>query len=70
MRSNVALVVVAALVIAAALVIHGGLYQFVGSGPEGGYLIHRLTGKMWYVTGTSSQQVLSAPGKFEKGYNK
>jgi hypothetical protein len=70
MRSNVVLVVVAALIIAAALVIHAGFYQFVGTGPDGGYLVHRLTGSMWYVTGTSSQRVLLAPGKFEKGYNK
>ncbi len=70
MRSNVTLVVIAALVVAAALVIHGGLYQFVGTGPESGYMIHRLTGRMWFVTGTSSQPVQLAPAILEKGYNK
>ncbi len=64
------IVLAAALVAAAGLVAHGGLYQFVGTGTETGYLIHRVTGRMWYVTGTTRQPVFLAPNKFDKDYSK
>jgi hypothetical protein len=61
---------VAALIAAAGLVAHGGLYQFVGTGPETGYLIHRLTGRMWYVTGATRQPVFVTTGKYDKDFSK
>lgn len=61
---------VAALIAGAGLVAHGGLYQFVGTGPETGYLIHRLTGRMWFVTGTTRQPVFLTTGKYDKDLSK
>jgi cytochrome b561 len=63
-------VVLAAIVVAAGVLAHGGLYQFVGTGPDSGYLIHRLTGQVWYVTGTTRQPVVAAPPKFNKEFGK
>ena len=63
-------VLLAALVVAAGAIAHGGLYQFAGTGPDTGYLIHRLTGRMWFVTGTTRQPVIVAPPKYNKEFGK
>jgi hypothetical protein len=65
-----AVALVAVLIAAAALVAHGGLYQFVGTGPETGYLTHRLTGRMWFVTGATRQPVFLTTGKYDKDLSK
>lgn len=71
MQTNVAVaVIVAGLIIAAGLVAHGGLYQLVGTGPDTAYVVHRLTGGVRYVTGTTLQPVRNAPAGIEKGYGK
>ena len=57
-------------VAAAGLVAHGGLYQFVSTGAETGYLMHRVTGRMWYVNGTTRTPVVLSPGKYDKDFGK
>ncbi len=63
-------IVVAALIIAAALVVHAGMYQVVSTGPETAYKIHRLTGEVWRLNGTTSQRVQSVPSGLEKDFGK
>ena len=72
MRSNVAAaVIIAAVIIAAGLVAHGGFYQLQGTGPETAFLVHRLTGKTWHITGSTAQLVNVAPaGIDQKEYRK
>ncbi|MDR7519129.1 MAG: hypothetical protein QN131_06590 [Armatimonadota bacterium] len=71
MRLSVALVVMAAaLLVAASTVVHGGFYQLVSAGPESAYLVHRLTGRVWFIAGTTSHPVRAAPPETEKDFRK
>ncbi|MGH2372321.1 MAG: hypothetical protein ACREJ4_10865 [Candidatus Methylomirabilaceae bacterium] len=71
MRLSLAMtIIVAALIIAAALVVHARVYQVVPTGPDTGYKIHRLTGEVWRLSGSTSQRVQSIPLGLEKDFGK
>ena len=71
MRPNMAVaIIVAALIIAAGIFAHAGIYQIVPTGADTAYKVHRLTGEVWRLSGTTSQRVQSIPFGLEKDFGK